>query len=119
MSVGWILKISFFFTLFLCTCEKENQKNNIKPRLLNTVVVEKNTDEDEKFSDEVFIDFLEKFSKNATFQLKRVVFPMEVEVLDNDNNPINETITKEDYYILNFIHFDLQDGTNKVHTNYK
>jgi hypothetical protein len=99
--------------LFLFSCKKENQKKDIESKLINNDVIENNNDANQTYSDEVFINFLEKFSKNLNFQLERVVFPMEIEVLDNDYNTIKELITKEDFSTLNFIHSDLQEGTNR------
>jgi hypothetical protein len=101
MKAPNILILSFFILIFL-GCRPEAIKIGEKTLTeskneLTEIKIPENVDED-------FKDFLNYFSKDSIFQVSRVIFPLRVLEVDENNmiDSIEKSISKKEYTKLDF-----------------
>lgn len=89
----FILSLSIILFSFSCSQSGTNKKDN---EIEGLVDASKSED---------FESFLESFSKKPTFQRQRVLFPIEVTVLDPSEygmKTVKDTIDYQDWFLLDF-----------------
>lgn len=75
-------------------CRNETNDSTVPKRKEPTSVV--------VTSDENFSDFLKKFNRDTVFQMSRIVFPLKITTLNDDFEPIQETIDEKEYVTMDF-----------------
>lgn len=89
----FILSLSIILFSFSCSQSGTNKKDNEIEELVDAS------------KSEDFESFLESFSKKPTFQRQRVLFPIEVTVLDPSEygmKTVKDTIDYQDWFLLDF-----------------
>lgn len=81
----------FLFTFNSCKKDVFSNESSLKKVIVDTDIVNEN-----------FNDFLEKFSKDSIFQISRIDFPLRVSQLDDDYQPMDKIIVKENFSIIDF-----------------
>lgn len=96
----FVLSCLFFSLLF--SCIESNEKNNNvqgKDKVDSTLIDNSSTELSIK-ENEDFNEFVDKFSKEESFQMQRIKFPISIVVPDTDHEGmarIEETISKYDW----------------------
>ena len=106
LTKQFVFVISFFTYFLTISCKNENVKEAVKETEIKSdanIEVEYKQEEP-KIEEEEFSNFIEKFSKDSIFQISRIHFPLNIQLLDDNFELAEFSIVKDDYSILNFMH---------------
>ncbi|SRR5690554_245952 len=96
----FIFSCTFLFMLFSCTQSKEKNNNVLSDEKVDSILTDSSSSELANMDSEDFNKFVEKFSREESFQMQRIKFPISIIVPDSEHEgmaPIEETISKYDW----------------------
>lgn len=92
-----IFLIIIIVTVFFCSCDQPTEKSNVDEKSAPSL---EQQEEIPEHVDDDFGLFIETFNNNRTFQLNRVSFPLEAELLDENLDVVHKSILKPEYRSL-------------------
>ena len=101
MEKTFFIFLSIFFSM-LISCNQGSEKKNDASGYdrVDSTVIENNSTELTSMDSEDFNFFVDKFSKDESFQMQRIKFPINIVVPDSDHEgmaPIEESISRYDW----------------------